>query len=29
MHEFIDTAMQWVYGWSRLVTGHRKPKQRK
>jgi len=26
LQEFIDTATRWVYGWSRLVTGHKKAK---
>jgi len=23
LQEFIDAATRWVYGWSRLVTGHK------
>ena len=23
LQEFIDIATRWVYGWSRLVTGHK------
>jgi len=23
LQEFIETTMQWVYGWSPLVTGHK------
>jgi len=23
LQELIDTTMRWVYGWSRLVTGHK------
>jgi len=23
LQELIDTTMRWVYGWSRLVMGHK------